>query len=94
MKTHGYAALGPDSPLQPFDFERRPLREQDVAMEILYCGVCHSDLHTARNDWGWTTFPVVPGHEIVGKVTAVGSSSSRFAVGDAVAVGCIVESCQ
>lgn len=94
MKTIGYAALSPSTPLAPFTFERRALRANDVAMEILYCGVCHSDLHTARNDWGWTLYPAVPGHEIVGRVTQVGPGVTRFRVGDAVAVGCLVDSCQ
>lgn len=94
MKTIGYAAQSADSPLAPFAFERRGLRPNDVAMEILYCGVCHSDLHMSRNDWGWTTFPIVPGHEIVGRVIEVGPEARRFKVGDAVAVGCLVDSCQ
>ncbi|WP_289286377.1 NAD(P)-dependent alcohol dehydrogenase, partial [Methylophaga sp. UBA3991] len=68
--------------------------DNDVAMEILYCGVCHSDLHVARNDWGGSSYPVVPGHEIVGRVTAVGSNVSKYNVGDHVAVGCMVDSCQ
>ena len=94
MKTKGYAALTCDAPLEPFTFERRAPRENDVALEILYCGVCHSDLHWSRNDWGWTQYPVVPGHEIVGRVTAVGSAVTRTKIGDAVAVGCMVDSCQ
>lgn len=94
MKTTGYAALTAQSPMAPFTFERRALRDNDVAMEILFCGVCHSDLHTARNDWGWTRFPSVPGHEIVGRVTAVGPAVTEHKVGDTVAVGCLVDSCQ
>ena len=94
MKTVGYAARSPETPLAPFTFARRDLRSNDVAMEVLYCGVCHSDLHTARNDWGWTTYPIVPGHEIVGRVTAVGSDVTRYKSGDTVAVGCMVDSCQ
>ena len=94
MKTIGFAAYDTETPLAPFEFERRGLRENDVAMEILYCGVCHSDLHTARNDWGWSYYPIVPGHEIVGRVTQVGASVSKFKVGDSVAVGCMVDSCQ
>ena len=93
MKTHGYAAFDPTSPLAPFTFERRALRGNDVAMEILYCGVCHSDLHTARNDWGWSYYPIVPGHEIVGRVIEVGAEVSGYKVGDHVAVGCMVDSC-
>jgi len=94
MKTVGYAAHSSDTPLAPYHFERRELRDNDVAMEILYCGVCHSDLHVARNDWGGSSYPVVPGHEIVGRVTAVGSNVSKYNVGDHVAVGCMVDSCQ
>lgn len=94
MKTIGYAAQTTHSPLAPFAFERRDLRPNDVAMEILYCGICHTDLHQARNDWGWSMYPVVPGHEIVGRVTEVGSEVTRYKVGDAVAVGCMVDSCQ
>lgn len=94
MKTLGYAAQSSTTPLAPFAFERRALRANDVAMEILYCGVCHSDLHTARNDWGWTSYPIVPGHEIVGRVTAIGTAVTRHKVGDTVAVGCMVDSCQ
>ncbi|WP_313275846.1 NAD(P)-dependent alcohol dehydrogenase [Stenotrophomonas sp.] len=93
MKTYGYAAFDTTSPLAPYAFERRALRGNDVAMEILYCGVCHSDLHTARNDWGWSYYPTVPGHEIVGRVIAVGADVSRYQVGDHVAVGCMVDSC-
>lgn len=94
MKTVGYAAKSAESPLAPFAFERRALRPNDVAMEILYCGVCHSDLHMARNDWDWSVYPLVPGHEIIGRVTAVGGDVTRFKAGDAVAVGCMVDSCQ
>ncbi|MES1974806.1 MAG: NAD(P)-dependent alcohol dehydrogenase [Pseudomonadota bacterium] len=93
MKTTGYAARAADTPLAPFAFERRDLRPEDVAIEILYCGVCHSDLHQARNDWGGSEYPLVPGHEIVGRVTAVGDTVTRHKVGDAVAVGCMVDSC-
>ncbi len=94
MKTTGYAAQSPTSPMAPYDFDRRELRPNDVAMEVLYCGICHSDLHQARNDWGWSQYPVVPGHEIVGRVTAVGSDVTKHAVGDLVAVGCMIDSCQ
>ena len=94
--THasGYAAASPTTPLAPFSFERRAPGEQDVALDILYCGVCHSDLHTARNEWHNTVYPSVPGHEIVGRVTAVGALVSKFKVGDFVGVGCMVDSCQ
>lgn len=94
MKTYGFAATSCDAPLAPFSFERRELRDNDIAMDILYCGVCHSDLHQARNDWGWSQYPMVPGHEIVGRVTATGKAVTRYKVGDAVAVGCMVDSCQ
>ena len=94
MQTIGYAAQSPESPLAPYAFERRELRPNDVAMEVLYCGVCHSDLHSARNDWGWSTYPLVPGHEIVGRVIAVGPEVRRYKEGDRVAVGCMVDSCQ
>lgn len=94
IKSQGYAALSGDQPLQPFEFERRPLSVGDVKIDILYCGVCHSDLHTARNDWGNTLFPSVPGHEIVGRVSAIGDSVDKFKIGDLVGVGCMVDSCQ
>ncbi|WP_044872499.1 NAD(P)-dependent alcohol dehydrogenase [Pseudomonas sp. LFM046] len=94
MKILGYAAQSSTTPLAPFEFERRALRPNDVLIEILYCGVCHSDLHQARDDWGYSVYPLVPGHEIVGRVTAVGSKVSRYKVGDSVAVGCLVDSCQ
>ncbi|MFP4138069.1 MAG: NAD(P)-dependent alcohol dehydrogenase [Halomonas sp.] len=93
-QTRAYAAFADDQPLAPFSFERRQPRPDDVAIEILYCGVCHSDLHFARNDWGMTRYPIVPGHEIVGRVTAVGDAVSRFKVGDLVGVGCMVDSCR
>ena len=91
-KTVGYAATSAQSPLAPFSFARREPLPQDVQLEILYCGVCHSDLHTVRNEWTNTTYPAVPGHEIVGRVTAVGSEVKRFKVGDIAAVGCMVDS--
>ena len=94
MKTIGYAAESVNAPLAPFHFERRKLRADDVAIEILYCGVCHSDLHNVRNDWGMAAFPLVPGHEIVGRVIAVGPAVKRYNMGDNVAVGCLVDSCQ
>ncbi len=94
MQTIGYAADSTSSDLAPFNFTRRVPRPNDVVMEILYCGVCHSDLHWSHNDWGWTTFPAVPGHEIVGRVIEVGSAVTKYATGDHVAVGCMVDSCQ
>ncbi len=89
----GYAAQGADTPMTAFHFERRDLRPDDVAIDILYCGVCHSDLHQVRNDWKNTLYPSLPGHEIVGRVTAVGSDVGRFKPGQMVAVGCLVDSC-
>lgn len=94
MKTTGYAAGSQGASLTPYTFERRALRANDVAMEILYCGVCHSDLHMVRDDWGGSAYPLVPGHEIVGRVVDVGGGVTRYKVGDAVAVGCMVDSCQ
>src|ERR1700730_9783956 len=81
-KTYGYAARDAVSKLAPFEFQRRDLRDHDVQMDVLFCGVCHSDLHTARNEWKNTVYPVVPGHEIVGRVTAVGPQVSHYKVGD------------
>ena len=92
--VHGYAAQSATTPMAPFSFERREPGQLDVAFDILHCGVCHSDLHTVRGEWGGTTFPSVPGHEIVGRVTAVGELVSKFKVGDLVGVGCMVDSCQ
>ncbi|MCH4893554.1 MULTISPECIES: NAD(P)-dependent alcohol dehydrogenase [unclassified Sphingomonas] len=89
-----YAAQAADAPFAPFDFQRRDPGPRDVAIDILYCGVCHSDLHTARGEWGGTLYPCVPGHEIVGRVTAVGSDVDDFAVGDLAGVGCMVDSCR
>jgi uncharacterized zinc-type alcohol dehydrogenase-like protein len=93
MKTIGYAAQSAITPLAPVHFERRALRGNDVALEILYCGVCHSDLHVARNDWGGTVYPAVPGHEIIGRVIETGPDVTRHKAGDHVAVGCLVDSC-
>lgn len=94
IQVLGYAAESAKSPLAPHRFERRATRADDVAIEILYCGVCHSDLHTARNDWGGSVYPVVPGHEIIGRVQSVGADVSRFKIDDLVGVGCMVDSCQ
>lgn len=93
MKSFGFACNAVAAPLVPYAFERREPRANDVVMEILFCGVCHSDLHWARNDWGLTVFPTVPGHEIVGRVTAVGSEVTKHRIGDHVGVGCMVDSC-
>lgn len=94
IDAQGYAALDSTTPLAPFSFQRRALGERDVQIEILYCGVCHSDLHTARNEWNNTLYPSVPGHEIVGRVVAVGSAVSGFKVDDIAGVGCLVDSCR
>jgi uncharacterized zinc-type alcohol dehydrogenase-like protein len=94
MTTKSYAALSPTTPLVPFHFERRALREHDVLIDILYCGVCHSDIHQARDEWGGSMFPMVPGHEIVGRVSGVGSKVTKFKVGDIAGVGCMVDSCR
>ncbi len=91
--AYGYAASSADAPLAPFSFERRDPQADDVAIDILFCGVCHSDLHTARGEWDGTLYPCVPGHEIVGRVRAVGGDVTKFAVGDLVGVGCMVDSC-
>lgn len=93
MKSFGYAAQSKSVPLGPFSFERREPGPTDVVVAIDYCGICHSDIHQARGEWGSELFPMVPGHEIVGHVTAVGSEVTRFKVGDLAAVGVIVESC-
>jgi uncharacterized zinc-type alcohol dehydrogenase-like protein len=89
-----YAAQDAKSPLAPFRFERRDPGKRDVHFEILYCGVCHSDIHQVRDEWGGSIFPMVPGHEIVGRVTQVGSDVKRFKKGDLAAVGCMVDSCR
>lgn len=93
IKTKAYAAQSAQSPLTPFQFERRDPRPDDVVIEIAYCGICHSDIHTARGEWGPTAYPCVPGHEIVGKVIQVGKRVKRFKVGDLAGVGCFVDSC-
>jgi uncharacterized zinc-type alcohol dehydrogenase-like protein len=93
-KAIGYAAYDPKKPLAPFDFERREPGPDDVQIEILYCSVCHSDLHQARDEWGNSAFPMVPGHEIVGRVTQVGSGVTKFKAGDLAGVGCLVDSCR
>ncbi len=92
--TKAYAALSATSPLAPYTIERRNPKPHDVQIQILYCGICHSDLHFARNEWGMTVFPIVPGHEIVGRVTAVGDHVKKFKVGDIAGIGCLVDSCR
>ncbi|MGA9332937.1 MAG: NAD(P)-dependent alcohol dehydrogenase [Rudaea sp.] len=94
MTTKAYGAHAADKPLEPIDITRRKPGPHDVQIDIAYCGVCHSDLHTVRSEWGGTLYPCVPGHEIVGHVSAVGSEVSGFKVGDTVGVGCLVNSCQ
>lgn len=93
MRTLGYAAASATSDLAPLAIERRPLRADDVLIEVEFCGVCHTDLHIARNHGGFTNYPVVPGHEVVGRVAAIGSDITRFKIGDRVGVGCMVDSC-
>ncbi len=93
IKTHGYAAQSATTPLAPFDYEHREPGPKDVVLDINFCGICHSDIHQARNEWGNSTFPMVPGHEIVGTVSAIGSEVTKFKVGDIAAVGCMVDSC-
>ena len=94
LKTLSYAAPSVNAPLAPFEFERRDLRAADVGIEIKFCGICHSDIHQARDEWGGSIFPMVPGHEIAGVVTDVGSGVTTFKVGDRVGVGCLVDSCR
>lgn len=94
IDASGFAAHAAHTPLEPFAFQRRPLRDDDLLIDIHHCGVCHSDLHQLNNDWGAARYPMVAGHEIVGRVTAVGNKVSRFKVGDAVGVGCMVDSCR
>jgi alcohol dehydrogenase (NADP+) len=94
QKAIGYAAAAAKAPLAPFSFERRDPKEHDVAIDIKYCGICHTDVHLTRDEWGGAKFPMVPGHEIVGVVTAVGAHVAKFKPGDRVGVGCMVDSCR
>jgi uncharacterized zinc-type alcohol dehydrogenase-like protein len=94
IRSKGYAAYSPETPLKDFSFERRSVGAHDVLIQILYCGVCHSDIHTARNEWGRTIYPNVPGHEIVGRITEVGAHVTKFKVGDLAGIGCFVDSCR
>ena len=94
MISKGYAVKSAKAPLENYSFERRELREKDVQLEILYAGICHSDIHQAREEWGPAIFPMVPGHEIVGKVTAIASGVTKFKVGDLIGVGVFVDSCR
>jgi uncharacterized zinc-type alcohol dehydrogenase-like protein len=94
FRCEAYAAPSAGAPLAPFSFERRDPTPEDVQIDILYCGVCHSDLHMARNEWGFSTYPLVPGHEIIGRVSKIGSAVTKFKEGDLVGVGCMVDSCR
>ncbi len=94
IPTHGYAAVSATAPLAPFSFSRRAVGPQDVLIRIRYCGICHSDLHQARNEWGGSIYPMVPGHEITGTVTQVGEAVRTVKAGNAVGVGCFVDSCR
>jgi uncharacterized zinc-type alcohol dehydrogenase-like protein len=94
LPTKAYAAYDQSTPLKPFEFNRRTPGDNDILIEILYCGVCHSDIHQARGEWGNSIYPMVPGHEIVGKVANVGAKVSRFKTGDIVGAGCFVDSCR
>ena len=93
-QVKAYAAKANDADLEPFELERRKVLADDVQIEIEYCGVCHSDIHQVRNDWKNSKYPVVPGHEIIGRVTEVGENVKNFKKGDLVGVGCMVDSCQ
>jgi uncharacterized zinc-type alcohol dehydrogenase-like protein len=94
LDANAYAVRSPETPFEPLAIERRDPNANDVVISILFCGVCHSDLHTARSEWGGTRYPCVPGHEIVGRVSAVGGAVTKFKEGDLVGVGCMVDSCQ
>jgi uncharacterized zinc-type alcohol dehydrogenase-like protein len=94
IPTKAYAAFDPQTPLKPFEFSRRTPGDRDILIEILYCGVCHSDIHQARDEWGGSVFPMVPGHEIVGRVAGLGARVSKHKIGDLVGVGCFVDSCR
>ena len=94
IEAHGRAAMEAGGRLQPFEFHRRDPRSNDVVLELLHCGICHSDIHYVDNDWGFTTYPLVPGHEIVGRITHVGDEVRKFKVGDLAAIGCLVDSCR
>ncbi|TGK43764.1 NAD(P)-dependent alcohol dehydrogenase [Leptospira andrefontaineae] len=94
IPTKGFAAATAKVPLAPFTFERREAKDEDVVIDIKYCGICHSDIHQARDEWGGSIFPMVPGHEITGVVSKIGSKVTKFKVGDKVGVGCFVDSCR
>src|SRR5271168_2305539 len=92
--TQAYAAKSPNQPLGPFEIVRREPLAHDVQIDIQYCGVCHSDIHQARNEWGGSIYPMVPGHEIIGRVIKTGNQVTKFKIGDLVGVGCFVDSCR
>ena len=94
IAAKAYAAQNATSPLAPFSLERRKPGANDVLIDILYCGVCHSDIHQVRNEWGGAKYPMVPGHEIVGRVAVVGAAVTKFKVGDLAGIGCLVDSCR
>src|SRR5687768_7420587 len=94
IATLGYAAYNASTPLAPWSFDRRDPGPRDVHIEILFCGICHSDLHTVRGEWGGQKYPQIPGHEIIGRVAAVGAGVAKFKTGDMVGVGCFVDSCR
>jgi uncharacterized zinc-type alcohol dehydrogenase-like protein len=94
IATNAYAAQNPTTPLAPFQFDRREPGAHDVQIEILYCGVCHSDIHQVRDEWGGSIFPMVPGHEIVGRIVKVGDKVTRFKIGELAGVGCFIDSCR
>ncbi|HEY6978069.1 MAG TPA: NAD(P)-dependent alcohol dehydrogenase [Chitinophagaceae bacterium] len=94
IPVKGYAAQNETTPLAPYNFERREIGPHDVLIEILYCGICHTDIHFVHNDWGMSMYPMVPGHEIVGKVLKIGNHVKKFKEGDTVGVGCLVDSCR
>ena len=90
----GYAAMNAGAALEPFSFDRRSVGPHDVLIQIRYCGICHSDIHQARDEWGGSIFPMVPGHEIVGTAIQVGTEVKKFKEGETVGVGCFVDSCR
>jgi uncharacterized zinc-type alcohol dehydrogenase-like protein len=94
IPTQGYAVTGPKAAFEPFNFERRELGSRDILIDILFCGICHSDIHQARGEWGNSIYPMVPGHEIVGRVVRKGSDVSKFNEGDIAGIGCFVDSCR
>ena len=94
LETNSFAAYNSHDDLKPYEFKRRDILPDDIEIEIDYCGVCHSDIHMVKNDWGMSNYPLVPGHEIIGRVRSFGSKVSDFKIGDLVGVGCMVDSCR